>query len=60
MFKGDEDTFDPNLKDWKIVSVSSKLIEIDLIFEKPLQVSAGSEGDKIIVQVGLSQYPDEN
>ena len=60
MLKGDEETIDTNLKGWDIVSVSSKLIEIDLTFDQPLQVSQGSESDKLIVQVGLSEYPDEN
>ena len=49
MFKGEEEKVDANLKSWEIVSVSSKLIEIDLTFVKPLQVSAGSESDKLIV-----------
>ena len=33
MLNGDEETIDPNLKGWDIVSVSSKLIEIDLVFD---------------------------
>ena len=36
MFKGDENVKDDNLIDWKIVSTSQKLIEIDLYFERPL------------------------
>ena len=60
MIKDDEESIDENLKSWKIVSVSPTLIEIDLVFEKPLQVSQGDGYDKFIIQVGLSQYPDEN
>ena len=50
----------PNLSSWEIVSVSSSLIEIKLTFEKPLEVSQGTERDKLVVQVSLSQFPDEN
>ena len=39
MFKGDEDVIDDNLKSWKIISVTSKLIEIEVVFENPIQVS---------------------
>ena len=39
MLKGDSDEQNENLQDWKIVSVSSELIEIDLGFANPLEVS---------------------
>ena len=39
MFDGDEDVVDDNLIDWVIVSVGESLIEIDLKFQEPLQVS---------------------
>ena len=39
MFKGDEDVIDDNLKSWKIISVTPKLIEIEVVFENPIQVS---------------------
>ena len=60
MLKGDEDVQDDNLKSWKIISVSPTLIEIDLEFENPVQVSQGDNNDRLITQVALSRYPDEN
>ena len=51
---------DENLLDWEIVSVSPHLIEIDLTFAKPLYVSQGVERDKLIMQVALSQFVDQN
>ena len=49
MIDGDEDVIDENLIDWKIASVSDKLIEIDLRFQEPLMVSQGENYDKLIV-----------
>ena len=43
MFKGEEEELDQNLGSWEIVSVSDTLIEIDLHFEEPLQVSQGDQ-----------------
>ena len=60
IFRGDEDIQDDNLKSWKISSVSPTLIEIDLEFENPVQVSQGDKNDRLITQVALSRYPDEN
>ena len=60
MIKGDEDVKDDNLRSWKIISVSPTLIEIDLEFENPVQVSQGDNNDRLITQVALSRYPDEN
>ena len=59
-YKGDELIEDENLLSWEIVSVSSTLIEIDLEFENPVQVSQGDNNDRLITQVALSRYPDEN
>ena len=60
MLKGDSDEQNENLQDWQIVSVSSELIEIDLNFANPLEVSQGEAKDRLIVQVSLGQFPDEN
>ena len=60
MLKGDSDEQNENLEVWQIVSVSSELIEIDLNFVKPLEVSQGEAKDRLIVQVSLHQFPDEN
>ena len=60
MLRGDDEVEDGNLLSWNIVSVGDKLIEIDLNFDQPLQVSQGDESDKLIVQVDLSQFPDEH
>ena len=60
VLKGDEEIQDDNFESWEIVSVGSNLIEIDLFFVKPLYVSSGDQYDKLLVQVALSQYEDEN
>ena len=49
MYKGDVDEIDDNLIGWEIVSVSEKLIEIDLEFRAPLNVSHGDEYDRLFV-----------
>ena len=49
MFKGEEEELDQNLGSWEIVSVSDTLIEIDLHFEEPLQVSQGDQYEQLIV-----------
>ena len=49
MLDGDEDVISDNLIDWKIASVSEKLIEVDLNFQEPLMVSQGENYDKLIV-----------
>ena len=49
MYKGDEEVLDDNLLGWEIVSVSPKLIEINLNFDKPLLVSHGEAYDKLII-----------
>ena len=54
VYKGDEELLNDNLIGWEIVSVSSKLIEIDLNFEKPLLVSHGEAYDKLIIQARLN------
>ena len=60
MLKGDSNEQNENLEGWQIVSVSSELIEIDLNFVKPLEVSQGEAKDRLIVQVSLHQFPDDN
>ena len=60
MVMGDEEVKESNLKSWEIASVKPNLIELDLVFAKPLHVSQGDENDKIIVQVGLARFPDEH
>ena len=60
VYKGDEDIKDENLKSWEIVSVNPTLIEIDLTFYKPLYVSQGYESDRLIVEISLTQFTDEN
>ena len=49
VLKGDYDEPDENLKSWEIISVSSQLIEIDLVFEEPLYVSQGYKRDRLVV-----------
>ena len=49
MFRGEEEELDQNLGSWEIVSVSDTLIEIDLHFEEPLQVSQGDQYEQLIV-----------
>ena len=49
MFQGDQDEIDYNLLGWKIVSVGKRLIEIDLIFEDPLDVSQGDAFDRLFI-----------
>ena len=60
MMKSDEDEIDDNLTGWEIVSVNEKLIEVDLNFRDPLLVSQGDAYDRLVVQIALSMYPDEN
>ena len=55
----DNDNSD-NLASWEIVAVDKTLIELQLVFSSPLSVSSGDTADKLIVQVSLSKYPDEN
>lgn len=45
VISGDTEELDSNLQGWEIVSVDSKLIEIDITFAKPLQVSQGDVRD---------------
>ena len=49
-----------NLLDWKLVSVSSTKIEIDLDFKDPLKVSQGEQPDKLFIMLNLQQFQDEN
>ena len=49
MYKGDEDEEDDNLLSWEIKTVSPTLIEIDLTFERPLDVSQGDAYDKLLI-----------
>ena len=41
MISGETGSVDPNLLSWTITKVTSKKIEIDLVFDKPLEVSQG-------------------
>ena len=54
----EENDASENLESWAIVKVDQKLIELQLVFSSPLMVSQGDTADKLIVQVGLSMYPD--
>ena len=49
MLSGDKEEFDGNLLSWKLVSISPTLMEVDLEFYKPLEVSQGDIADKIVV-----------
>ena len=51
MYKGDEDVEDDNLLSWEITTVSPTLIEIDLTFERPQDVSQGDAYDRLLIQV---------
>ena len=46
--------------DWQVTSVESKLIELQLEFDKPLNVSQSELPDALLVQAMLSAFPDEN
>ena len=39
MFSGDEEVVNDNLADWEIVTMNQNLIEIDMKFQDPLNVS---------------------
>ena len=60
MISGETERVDPNLLSWIITKVTSKKIEIDLVFDKPLEVSQGDYPDKLAVQASLSQFADKN
>ena len=60
MLKGEDEVLDENLVSWQIISVGAKLIEIKLEFASPLSVSQGEVSDKLLVQMQLSDFPDEN
>ena len=60
MLDGDEDIIDENLTSWSIVKVSSQLIELNFVFERPLSVSQGDNPDKLVIQAGLSEFTDVN
>lgn len=47
-----------NLIAWKVISVDPKLIEIQLEFRRPLQVSQGDQYDQLFVSLQLSQFKD--
>ena len=49
MIDGDSLSEDENLISWEIVAVDPSLIEIDLKFEKPLEVSSGDEYDTLLI-----------
>ena len=60
MYSPDEEKALENLLSWTVVSVSSKLIEIDLEFDQPLNVSQGDSRDQLLIQLNLKHFPDEN
>ena len=60
MLSGDNEMIDDNLKDWKLISVTSSEITVDVEYENPLLVSQGDIPDILVVQAGLQEYPDEN
>ena len=60
MLSGDEEAVDENLISWSISEVTSKLIKLNLEFQKPLEVSQGDSPDTLVIQVELSQFQDKN
>ena len=49
---------DRNL-DWKLLEVSDKGIEFELIFKEKLEVSQGEIPDKIKLILNIDQFTDE-
>ena len=60
MISGDTEEIDDNLIDWKLVSVDSEKLEIDLEFREPILVSQGDSPDRILIQIEMEGYKDEN
>ena len=60
VYDGDELVPSQNLESWSIVTVEKRFIEIDLVFKKPLHVSQGYNHDVLLLQIALSNYPDQN
>ena len=60
MISGDTNEFDSNLLSWKLIELTPTLMKIEIVFERPLEVSQGERPDQIIVQVELSKYQDSN
>ena len=60
MISGENETVNKNLLSWTITRVTSKQIEIDLEFERPLDVSQGEVADKLAIQASLTEFPDKN
>ena len=60
MLNGDSLEIDENLISWSIETVTSTLISLNLEFKSPLKVSQGDQPDQIVVQAGLSEFPDQN
>ena len=56
---GDSKLESDNLRSWEIITVSKDQIEIKLDFFAPLQVSQGEEPDILMLQLQLSDFPDE-
>ena len=49
MISGDDDSIDTNLVSWKISSVTSRLITLELEFSAPLAVSSGEYPDQLAI-----------
>ena len=49
MLSGDEEAVDENLISWSISEVTSKLIKLNLEFQKPLEVSQGDSPDTLVI-----------
>ena len=60
MISGDTEEVDENLVDWQLVTIDPEKLEIDLEFREPIQVSQGENPDRILIQVEMEGYKDEN
>ena len=49
MISGDDESIDTNLLSWKISSVTSRLITLELEFSAPLAVSSGEYPDQLAI-----------
>ena len=59
LISGEDLRVDKNLISWSLVEVGPKLIEVDLEFERPHDISVDGVIDFLLVEVKLSDYKDE-
>ena len=59
LISGEDRRVDNNLIGWSLVKVGPKLIEVDLEFERPNEISVDGIIDFLLVEVKLSDFKDE-